>query len=285
MNLTKQPLTQTQQSQQQFQKSALAADNKKFNEIKVARKTSFFIPPSQESDGDRRADDEEEEESSDYISEFPDFKKAISSQKAAFIDLKKRKTSSPSSQVSKLNSCNSLTSEVFVSTLKGGVVNQLKRRENPSDDMYKNSKFRPATPKVFNYFPVSFTSTSKKANTNINNTLFAAKSMGNVNFNLGNTSADSNANSNLNQRLPKINPAIKENLLSSRTHTQKGSNKSAEKQNRNLFFPLLINNNNNSKIKNENTVVTNLNSYFDDPNGIFFLQSLSHLSMKNLNQT
>lgn len=278
MNLTKQPPTQ---SQQQFQKSALAADNKKFNEIKVARKTSFFIPPSQESDGDRRADDEEEEESSDYISEFPDFKKAISSQKAAFIDLKKRKTSSPSSQVTKLNSCDSLTSEVFVSTLKGGVVNQLKRRENPSDDMYKNSKFRPATPKVFNYFPVSFTSTSKKANT----TLLAAKSMGSVNFNLGNSSADSNANSNLNQRLPKINPAIKENLLSSRTHTQKVSNKLGEKQNRNLFFPLLINNNNNSKIKNENTVVTSLNSYFDDPNGIFFLQSLSHLSMKNLNQT
>ena len=70
----------SKQQQGHIQKSALA--DKKFNEIKITRKTSFLVPPSPDCE-------DAGEESSDYISDFPDFKKNTK----AIIELKKRKIS------------------------------------------------------------------------------------------------------------------------------------------------------------------------------------------------
>jgi len=311
MNLTKPSSHQNNNNQSSHQhlqhKSALvAADNKtKFSEIKLARKTSFLIPPCQgeESDEGNGADDDAKE-SSDYISDFPDFKKTINSHRAAYIDLKKRKSSS-SSQLglggAKLFSAGDSFDSVTNTMTKLPKSGQ--KRDNSNDDMPKNSKFRPTTPKVlFNYFPVTFISSKSKDS---GNNVLLTKSMNSVNhFSMGNASAESVINKesqkSAGERLPKINPAIKENLLSSRAHAKilnrtDDKQQQQQKQHKNLFFPLLISNNTNSsaslssgstKSRNENkSIVSNLNGYFDDPNGIFFLQSLSHLSMKNLNQT
>jgi hypothetical protein len=316
MNLTKPSSHQNnnnQNSHQHFQhKSALvAADSKnKFSEIRLARKTSFLIPPSQgeESDEGNRADDDndDEKESSDYISDFPEFKKAINSHRAAYIDLKKRKSSS-SSQIGGAKLFTTGDSFDSVTNTMTKLPKSSQKRDNSNDDMHKNSKFRPTTPKVlFNYFPVTFISSKSKDSSSSN--VLLTKSMNSVNhFGMGNTSAESIINRESQKsggdRLPKINPAIKENLLSSRTHAKilnktddkQQQQQQQQKQHKNLFFPLLISNNTNSstsissgsnKNRNENkSIASNLNSYFDDPNGIFFLQSLSHLSMKNLNQT
>jgi hypothetical protein len=124
------------------------------------------------------------------------------------------------------------------------------KRDNSNDDMPKNSKFRPTTPKVlFNYFPVTFISSKSKDSSN---NVLLTKSMNSVNhFSMGNTSAESVINKESQksggERLPKINPAIKENLLSSRAHAKilnrtDDKQQQQQKQHKNLFFPLLISN-------------------------------------------
>ena len=253
-----------------FQKSALA--DKKFNELKLTRKTSFLVPPSPESE-------DEDKESSDYISDFPDYKRT----NKALIDLKKRKLSQGAAN--KLSE-SQLQNDTTTAAMQNQLNSNLKHRENSSDEIYKLSKFRPTTPKVFNYFPVSINDTSNSSTDNHKSkrSFILNNSMNSIDFaHSGNKIATSNSQQKVafNQRLPKINPAIKENLLSSRS-TTKEQNKSNEKLHKNLFFPLLINN---SKGKKTENIVSALTNYLDDPSGVFFLQSLSHLSMKNLNQT
>ena len=262
------------QSQQPVHKSALA-DKKSFNadsSIKMARKTSFLIPGE--------SSEEVEEESSDYVSDFPDFKK-----NKVIIELKKRKLSQGKSMLADMQQVAAAANESLAQAkAAANAKSKAQGGEQVSiEEIYTHSKFRPTTPKVFNYFsvPVEHVNASVK------------KKAVNSSPTNGSFNSSSNMTNSTESRLPKINAAIKENLLSNRMSPNKEKQATDGKMYKNLFFPLLINNNasntktnvNGSSVlrKNDN-LVAKYTSYLDDPNGVFFLQSMSHVSMKNLNQ-
>ena len=220
---------------------------------RARKSTSFQVPLLDENLN--LIEDSYLNDSNDYITDFIEFKKK----------LEKRKKSTSSRR----NSVNS-----NVDNLKGSAnststfANNMNNNTNNSSNKIisaSESKFRPVTPKVFNYFP------------------HIAKNNGH--------SSDSNIHSNksvslFNQKLPGIS-SIQQNLLTSRISNNNNVCTDVPKNGngyKNLFFPILIRNypNKNETYKSQN-FVNNFKNYLDESSGIFWIHSLSHLKPKNVN--
>jgi hypothetical protein len=221
-----------------------------------ARKSTSFQMPLD--DNLNLIEDSYLTDSNDYINDFIEFKKK----------LEKRKKSTSSRRNSVNNNAEMLkgsANSTSTATNNSNNNNAINKLANASE-----SKFRPITPRVFNYFPPLAKNNGHASDSNIN-----------LHMNKSDTL--------FNQKLPSISNVVKENLLTSRF--RESNNIRANDSNningngyKNLFFPILIRNypNKNETYKSQN-FVNKFKNYLDESSGIFWMHSLSHLKPKNVN--